>query len=121
MIKHTEAWKTSNGQCYTDKKIAYSEEVKYLLMSLPKGMDRKPLASVLKKLLDEVKQWLLTADEFRQVVHRTPADEKLLIVKEFKRLIDDIEEWIEQSNSLLSQMSNEANVEVKRSIAEQGG
>jgi len=123
MINRTDAWKCSDGTCFDvgDKERAYNHEIKTLLQSLPKSTDRHITASQLMKLTKEVEKWLLLAKEFNEGLKRTPRDRGLLIIKDFRELFVSVEEWLENSKSLLEQIKNETDVETKRAMAGQGG
>ena len=120
MISRTDAWKCSDGTCFTSKKEAYDEEIKVLFNALPKA-GKKPLALHLKRLVSEVEGWLRRARELTDEVKGTPKDKKLLIVKELLTLVSSVEVWVNESKSFLTQMKEEPDIEVRRSIAGQGG
>lgn len=121
MLITTTAFKTSNGQCYESKETAYNEEIKQLIQSLPKYDDKRLTAGHLKRLNDDVTRWLLLANEVLGMANRSPDDKKLLVVKEFEEFVYEIMAWIDNAEKFIKQMSKEADVEIRRSLAEQGG
>jgi hypothetical protein len=75
----------------------------------------------LKKVVGEVKKWLLSAKEFNETLKRAPKDRGLLVVKEYQQVLNDVRAWLEKSDTLLEQISDEPNPETKRAMAGQGG
>ena len=119
MINRTDAWKCSDGRCFPieAKEEAYKYEIKTLLQSMPKGIDKQVTTFHLEKLKKEAEKWLLLAKDFTDGVKRTPRDRGLLIVKDFQEVVNLMKEWVESSSGLLGQVETEPNVETKRKMS----
>ena len=120
MLKLTQAWRTTGGDCFEQKQQAYNAEILHLYRSLPKWDGKRQIVkNQIKKLSDSVSQWLKEADTLIGDI----GDEKDRDVeeKQFVRFTEKVREWTKDSEGLLDEIGEETDVETGRFMSGQGG
>jgi hypothetical protein len=123
MINRTDAWKCTDGTCFEvdDKEKAYNHEIKTLMQTLPRGSDRQITAFHLRRLVEDVKKWLVKAKRFDETLQRVPRDRRLLVVKEYYEMLQEVRTWFESAQGLVDQIKEEEDVKTSRAMAGQVG
>ena len=119
MLKLTQAWKTTGGECFEQKSHAFSAEILHLYRSLPKwdGVRGQVVPNQIKRMFSVVDAWL---EEAKLVVADIGKDKNAEIDK-FKRLVKSMEEWSVNAHSIVDEIDDEKDTETSRFMSGQGG
>jgi len=120
MLKMTQAWKTTSGECFEQKSQAFNAEILHLYRSLPKWDGKRQIVkNQIKKMHEAVDEWLKDAEIL--ISDMGKSKDRDAEEKQFVRFVAKIKEWCSDANGLIDEIKDESDVETKRFMSGQGG
>ena len=119
MLKLTQAWVTTGGDCFEQKSHAFNAEILHLYRSLPKwdGVRGQVVPNQIKRIFDTVDAWIREAE----LVVEDIGKEKNAEIGKFKRLVKSMKEWSVNAHAIVDEIDSEKDTETSRFMSGQGG